>query len=177
MTQEEIAQASQSSSSADDHSANSVPRAELEKKESNNSIPEVREMRRELRAMRAEFFSGPIPPPDILAKYDDIIPNGAERILAMAEHQEIHRHEMEKAIVMADIQQSRLGLVLGFVVVMTMGIGGMILIWHGNDINGLAIVLSALAGLMGSFLYSVKKKGQRATSQEIANSSDKDGSG
>lgn len=36
-------------------------------------------------------FSGPIPHPDLLAQYDQIIPNGADRILLMAEAQSRHR--------------------------------------------------------------------------------------
>ena len=138
-----------------------------------SEVSEIREVRSELRALRAEFFSGPLPPPHILAKYDEIIPNGAERILAMAERQEGHRHQMEKAIVEAEIQQSRLGLVLGFVVVMTMGVGGMVLIWHGSNVNGLAIVLTALGGLLGSFLYSVKKKEKAHKFSSHENNDDK----
>ena len=83
----------------------------------------------------------------------------------MAERQEAHRHELEKAIVRAEIQQGRLGLILGFVVVMTMGIGGMLLIWHGDNVNGLAIVLSSLVGLVGSFVYSAKRKRSVAREQ------------
>ena len=138
--------------------ANANLREEVEEEPEVSEASEMKEFRSELRALRAEFFSGPLPPPHILAKYDEIIPNGAERILGMAERQEEHRHTMERAIVEAEIWQSRLGLILGFVVVMTMGIGGMILIWHGDNVNGLAIVLTALGGLLGSFLYSVKKK-------------------
>ena len=134
---------------------------------------EIKDARRELHAWHAEFFYGPLPPPQILAKYGEIIPDGAERILAMAERQEEHRHQMEKAIVEAEIQQSRLGLILGFVVVMTMGIGGMVLIWHGSNVNGLAIVLTALGGLLGSFLYSVKKQ-EKAHKISSNNDADKE---
>ena len=126
-------------------------------------------------AMRAEFFSGPIPPPELLREYNKLIPNGAERILAMAERQEAHRHELEKAIVRAEIQQGRLGLILGFVVVMTMGIGGMLLIWHGDNVNGLAIVLSSLVGLVGSFVYSAKRKRSVAREQNEESPRGKEG--
>ena len=36
-------------------------------------------------------FSGPLPPPTILNKYNEIIENGAERIMKMAENQSEHR--------------------------------------------------------------------------------------
>jgi uncharacterized membrane protein len=44
----------------------------------------------------AASFSGPLPPPSILGKYNDILPNGAERIMKMAENQSTHRIELEK---------------------------------------------------------------------------------
>ena len=43
------------------------------------------------------MWAGPIPPPELLAEYDQVIPNGAERILSMAEKQSDHRMRMEAA--------------------------------------------------------------------------------
>lgn len=34
---------------------------------------------------KASTFSGPIPPPEILQGYNDVLDNGAERIMSMAE--------------------------------------------------------------------------------------------
>lgn len=48
-------------------------------------------------------FSGPIPPPDILEKYENILPGAMDRIIAMAENESKHRHEMEKTVVDAEI--------------------------------------------------------------------------
>jgi uncharacterized membrane protein len=39
--------------------------------------------------------SGPLPPPEDLAKYNMIVPDAAERILRMAEKQQAHRMELE----------------------------------------------------------------------------------
>src|ERR1035438_8495401 len=44
-------------------------------------------------------FSGPLPPPGILAQYNDVCPNGAERIIAMAEKQQEHSQELERSVV------------------------------------------------------------------------------
>jgi uncharacterized membrane protein len=40
-------------------------------------------------------FSGPLPPPEILAQYNEIVPGAAERILKMAEEQSAHRRGLE----------------------------------------------------------------------------------
>lgn len=45
--------------------------------------------------IRSEF-SGPLPHPEILARYEEILPGAATRIFEMAEEQAIHRRYMEK---------------------------------------------------------------------------------
>jgi uncharacterized membrane protein len=40
----------------------------------------------------SQQFSGPIPPPQILGDYDKVQPGFAERIIAMAEREQSHRH-------------------------------------------------------------------------------------
>ena len=49
-------------------------------------------------------FSGPVPPPDALAKYDDIVPGAAERILQMAENEAAARIRLEENELMARIR-------------------------------------------------------------------------
>ena len=43
-----------------------------------------------------QAFSGPIPPPAVLAEYDSRFPGFAERIMSMAEREAETRHELEK---------------------------------------------------------------------------------
>ena len=43
-----------------------------------------------------EYWEGPTPPPAILAQYNDALPNGAERIVAMLQRQEDHRISEEQ---------------------------------------------------------------------------------
>lgn len=40
-----------------------------------------------------ETFAGPVPHPDLLAKYEQIVPGAAERIIKMAENEQQVRHE------------------------------------------------------------------------------------
>lgn len=48
-------------------------------------------------------YAGPIPPPAMLARYNEVLPGAAERILKMAEEQSSHRQYLEKAVVNSDI--------------------------------------------------------------------------
>lgn len=41
--------------------------------------------------VQATAFSGPLPPPQVLAQYESILPGSANRILSMAEKQSEHR--------------------------------------------------------------------------------------
>ena len=51
-------------------------------------------------------FSGPLPPPETLIRYNDAVPDGAERIIALAERQAAHRMALESRVVDADIKRS-----------------------------------------------------------------------
>jgi uncharacterized membrane protein len=54
-----------------------------------------------------QVFQGPLPPPEILYRYDQIIPGAADRIIQLAESEIRHRQEQEKAATDANIQAQR----------------------------------------------------------------------
>lgn len=69
-----------------------------EVREAINSLrPEQRSI--VLRAIKQESFSGPIPHPELLQKYDEVKPGFAERIISMAERQLDHRINCEDKVV------------------------------------------------------------------------------
>jgi uncharacterized membrane protein len=107
-----------------------------------------------LRFQAAMQYSGPLPPPEALERYNQILPGAAERIIAMAESQHSHRQELEKHVITSNIAAQKLGTILGFTVAMTVVLGGMWLVHDGKSIEGLASILTALASLVGVFLYS-----------------------
>ncbi|MCP3941879.1 MAG: DUF2335 domain-containing protein [Desulfobacteraceae bacterium] len=53
---------------------------------------------------KAEQFQGPLPPPQILAGYEQLLPGAADRILAMAEKETAHRHMLEEKSLDAEIE-------------------------------------------------------------------------
>ena len=102
-------------------------------------------------------FSGPLPPPETLERYNQTLPGLAERIV-MAESQHSHRLELEKEVVQSNVSAQKLGTILGFVVAMTTVLGGMWLVHEGKSGEGLAAILTALASLVGVFLYSKREQ-------------------
>lgn len=69
-------------------------------------------------------YSGPLPPPEALQRYDQILPGAANRIIKMAESQHEHRQKLEKTVVESNAFSQKVGLILGFVVAMTAIVGG-----------------------------------------------------
>lgn len=55
--------------------------------------------------------SAPLPEPSELAAYNQIIPNGADRIMKMAEAQTAHRIEIEKTVIYSQKNQAFRGQV------------------------------------------------------------------
>jgi uncharacterized membrane protein len=46
-----------------------------------------------------QAHAGPLPNPETLAQYNDIIPDGADRIMKMAEGQASHRQKLEEYVI------------------------------------------------------------------------------
>ncbi len=104
-------------------------------------------------------FSGPLPPPEALARYNDVLPNAAERILTMAESQHQHRQSLESRVVESNVRAQHLGVILGFIVAMTAIGGGIYLAAIGKSASGVTAIIGALVALVGTFVYG--KRAQR----------------
>ena len=101
----------------------------------------------------ATQYQGPIPPPQMLAQYTEVIKDGAERIFLIFEKQTTHRIDLEKKIVKHDIIQSYFGILIAFIITMTIIIGGIFLIFNDKQISGFGTLFTGLAALVGSFIY------------------------
>jgi uncharacterized membrane protein len=102
-------------------------------------------------------FSGPLPPPQTLAAYDQTCPGAAERILAMAERQAAHRQGLEKMALHANVINERIGTCLGFLITLVAIGAGMWMLANGAEAAGVSTIIGAIAGLAGVFIYGKKK--------------------
>lgn len=102
--------------------------------------------------------SAPLPEPSELAVYNQIIPNGADRIMKMAEAQTAHRIEIEKTVIYSQKNQAFRGQVFGLIV----GLGGLSLAtfaaMNGHDWFGGAIGSGTLVSLVYVFVQSREKQ-------------------
>lgn len=103
-------------------------------------------------------WSGPIPPPDALRTFNEIVPGSAERIFVMAERQLDHRMRMEETVVRGDSRRSYLGLIAGFMLSVAIIAGGVILVVNGHDWAGGLLVVVNILGLAGAFVYGTHSR-------------------
>ena len=85
-----------------------------------SAVPEnkKKEVEEALMVIRGEMYSGPIPPPEALARYEEIQSGAADRIITMAETQQAHRMSLETKAIGGQIDQSKRGQIFGFIVIL-----------------------------------------------------------
>lgn len=64
----------------------------------------------------ARQFSGPLPAPEILERYNVISPGAADRIIAMAEDNNRHFQSMDKMFMSATYQERAKGQLFGLII-------------------------------------------------------------
>jgi uncharacterized membrane protein len=108
-------------------------------------------------AQRKEF-SGPLPPPEILEKYNSILPGAAERIFVLLERQSNHRQNLESAVVQSNIKDSRIGMWLAFwICIFAIGCGTLCILM-GKSVEGSILGGSGILGIFISFLWGTNQK-------------------
>ena len=103
-------------------------------------------------------FSGPLPPPEVLEKYNRVIPNAAERILKMAEDQSHHRQTLEKKVIDHDILNSRLGIVFAFIIAISFITASYFAAIKDHPIYGGIMGTAGLTSLVYVFIYGSKSR-------------------
>lgn len=108
------------------------------------------------------YHEGPLPVPEELARYDEILPGAAERIMAIAESQLRHRQELEKQALQAQVQNSRNGQLCATVTAVSTVIAGALGSIFGNPIQGTIVGLAGI--VVPAIVYAY---GKRMTVQEL----------
>ena len=100
--------------------------------------------------------SGPLPDPETLHGYNQLIPNGADRVMIMAEKNQEHRHQLQKTVVDKKLSHNRTGQYLGFLIGLV-GIGcGTFLAANGNTTVGGIIAGGTVVSLVSVFVIGKK---------------------
>lgn len=107
-------------------------------------------------------FQGPLPPPGMLRQYDEVAPGTAERIIAMAESEQRHRHKEDVRINSANVVLSRVNaaeMLLGQIFAFIIAMGGL---WTGKEliVGGHVLAGSIFSGAVLVALVAVFIKGR-----------------
>lgn len=106
-------------------------------------------------------YSGPLPRPEDLIRYNDAVPGAAEHILAMAEREMNHRHESERKILKNRIRLSILSTILSFISVLIMSILVGYSLYVGKFGTAVGATIGSIATVAGVFIYAKVSRNRR----------------
>lgn len=115
--------------------------------------------------MQRMTVSGPLPPPQVLQQYGEVLPDAPERIVTMAENEQKHRHQVESNALQGQIALDRRGQRFG----LTIGLSalGVALFLGLNDQELAASIIGGidLVALVGVFVYGRISRGEKPTDE------------
>jgi uncharacterized membrane protein len=117
-------------------------------------------------AQYADFFQGPLPHPNLLRQYNDIVPGFAQEVTNAMIQQSQHRREIEKLVIQSKIDQAKRGqYIAAFVTTLFVGLGTY-MVKTGHPTEAAVIVGINLTALIGVFITN--KESQRKELKEKA---------
>jgi len=103
-------------------------------------------------------FTSPLPDPSILAKYNEIVPGSAERIIKWTEEQSTHRQRLESAAITAQILESKRGQWIGAVISVLFLIGSVWVTLNGHNWVGAVLGGGTVVTLVTAFVGSKRQQ-------------------
>lgn len=111
----------------------------------------------------AFHFSGPLPPPEILNGYEQVLPGSADRIIRMAEGQASHRQAIERGEQQSERRLSYAGVAAALLIGLT-GLGASTaMALAGHEASAVAIGGTTLVSLCGTFIYGARSRRKEQT--------------
>jgi len=106
--------------------------------------------------IQQKSHSGPLPDPESLISYNSVIPDGANRIMTMAEKQQDHRMAMEMMVVGSHNFQSKLGQIFGLIIGLFGIACGTFLAFNGHTTVGGIVAGGTVISLVSVFVLGKK---------------------
>jgi uncharacterized membrane protein len=125
-------------------------------------VPAVQEARRPTLNQIIQFsqqsFSGPLPAPEHLREYEEIVPGLANRLVVAWEKQSDHRQGLETTVVHGNVRAQTRGAYLGFIIALVLVSAGVWLIRDGFVVPGTTIATTTAVSLAGVFVYGRREQ-------------------
>lgn len=94
-----------------------------------------------------------LPEPEVLVKYEKIVPGGAERILELAEQQASHAQKLESRQLETSAKLRLVRQIITFLLALGTGALGAALLLSGSELAGLLVIVIDAAALAAVALY------------------------
>ncbi len=120
--------------------------------------------RQDLRSL--QYYSGPLPHPEVLEHYNRVLPNGAERIFAQFEAQANHRQKLESRVVNSNAFVQIFGAVSALLLGLLALGGGLFLVHEGKSLEGFGAFFAGLASLVGIYVYGKRTQAAERKSRQ-----------
>ena len=105
-----------------------------------------------------QMFSGPLPSPESLEQYNKIIPDGADRIMKMAENQSNHRIQIETSVIEGQVKQSGRGQIFALILSFLCLGSSFILAMYGHEVVASVIGGTTIISITSIFLIGKKEQ-------------------
>jgi uncharacterized membrane protein len=93
-----------------------------------------------------------LPPPDVLERYEQLLPGAAERILLMAEKATTGEIDTNDRLASAEVSTAKTGQVFAFVLTLFALIAAVALFARHDNVAGLALLSMPVVMLIRSFI-------------------------
>lgn len=107
-------------------------------------------------AVRQSHYSGPLPMPEDLAKYDQVVPGAAERIIRMAEDEMKHRHDSDNRMAKSIIRTTVISIIFAFLSVVILSFLVFFALYSGYAQVAGVIAVGSIAAVAGVFIFFKK---------------------
>ena len=101
-----------------------------------------------------EHYSSIVPHPDIIQRYEQVLPGSGERLLALAEREQEHRMRLDNRA----LNDQRLGRWFGFLSSMTSIVVGALVVTAGYELPGSAIAIAPVTVNFAIFVRNYRKR-------------------
>jgi len=108
-------------------------------------------------------FSGPIPPPQLLNKYDE---ETRRVIVTMAKKQSSHRQSIEAAVIASNIKNERTGMFIAAALTVSLMASGLYLVAIGKDVAGYLSIFGPGLFHAGNYIYNRSKENENAEEKD-----------
>jgi uncharacterized membrane protein len=95
-------------------------------------------------------------------RYNQALPGTAERIIAMAEREQMHRHSQEKRRAEGELRAVLVGQLLAGAIGLSGVASGFVLVLKDKPVSGFAALITSLGALVGLYFWNLHQRGKQS---------------